>query len=288
MRKEIESKNKEYEILQSKYEFLRLDNLTHDSMVDQDKIEVDPKGFGKWKKTIEESKEMENVAISIKNNKIEKKKEKACKMQMERNGWKVLGELTLKFSCSAAGLIGDRSPLLGWIRWAWTRSMGITKCQVRDCTTGLWIEAGNVVIHRGLYVSSVTASCSLCAIVCNELFTDRHRYPHVLCIVVVLVGYVVNWNCILICASFGTTRLICASFGITRLICASFGISRLICASFGITRLIGVSFGITRLIGVSFGITRLIGKGTARGRPTRDKKDASRPYGRVWFSLCFR
>uniref|UniRef100_A0A9I9EFN8 TSA1-like protein n=1 Tax=Cucumis melo TaxID=3656 RepID=A0A9I9EFN8_CUCME len=41
MRKEIESKNKEYEILQSKYEFLRLDNLTHDSMVDQDKIEVD-------------------------------------------------------------------------------------------------------------------------------------------------------------------------------------------------------------------------------------------------------
>ena len=30
---------------------------------------------------------------------------------------------------------------------------------------------------------------------CNELFTDRHRCPDVLCIVVVLVGYVVNWNC---------------------------------------------------------------------------------------------
>ncbi|KAA0025489.1 putative lysine-specific demethylase JMJD5 isoform X2 [Cucumis melo var. makuwa] len=52
MRKKIESKNKEYEFLQSKYEFLR---------VDHDKIEVDPKGFGKWKETIEESKEIENV-----------------------------------------------------------------------------------------------------------------------------------------------------------------------------------------------------------------------------------
>ena len=51
MRKKIESKNKEYEFLQSKYEFLR---------VDHDKIEVDPKGFGKWKETIEESKEIES------------------------------------------------------------------------------------------------------------------------------------------------------------------------------------------------------------------------------------
>ena len=40
----------------------------------------------------------------------------------------------------------------------------------------------------------MTASCSLCDIVCNELFTDRHRCPDVLCIVVMLVGYVVNWN----------------------------------------------------------------------------------------------
>ena len=38
-------------------------------------------------------------------------------------------------------------------------------------------------------------SCSLCAIMCNELLTDRHRCPDVLCIVVMLVGYVVNWNC---------------------------------------------------------------------------------------------
>ncbi|KAA0050652.1 TSA1-like protein [Cucumis melo var. makuwa] len=50
MRKEIESKNKEYEFLQSKCEFLR---------PDQDKIKLDPKGFGKWKETIEELKEME-------------------------------------------------------------------------------------------------------------------------------------------------------------------------------------------------------------------------------------
>ena len=35
---------------------------------------------------------------------------------------------------------------------------------------------------------------SLCAIICNELFTDRHRCLDVLCIVVMLVGYVVNWN----------------------------------------------------------------------------------------------
>ncbi|KAA0042117.1 hypothetical protein E5676_scaffold306G003850 [Cucumis melo var. makuwa] len=32
-------------------------------------------------------------------------------------------------------------------------------------------------------------------IVCNELLTDRHRCPDVLCTVVMLVGYVVNWNC---------------------------------------------------------------------------------------------
>ncbi|KAA0047444.1 gag-protease polyprotein [Cucumis melo var. makuwa] len=35
-----------------------------------------------------------------------------------------------------------------------------------------------------------------------------------------------------------------------------------------------VSFGITRLIRASFEITKLICKGTARGRPTRGKKDA--------------
>ncbi|TYJ97543.1 hypothetical protein E5676_scaffold85G00640 [Cucumis melo var. makuwa] len=143
---------------------------------------------------------------------------------------------------------------------------------------------------------NVIASCSLCAIGCKELFTDRHRCPDVLYIVVMLMGYVVDWNCmsmdfkvlrlgvtvsfiygvvtLRISVSFGITRLIRASFGITRLICASFEITRLICASLGITRLIGVSFGITRLIRASFGITGLMCKGTARGRPTRGKKDA--------------
>ncbi|TYK29814.1 hypothetical protein E5676_scaffold208G00400 [Cucumis melo var. makuwa] len=38
-------------------------------------------------------------------------------------------KLTLKFWGSTAGLIGDSSPLLGWIRWAWTRSRGIAKLQ---------------------------------------------------------------------------------------------------------------------------------------------------------------
>ncbi|KAA0062237.1 pol protein [Cucumis melo var. makuwa] len=126
------------------------------------------------------------------------------------------------------------------------------------------IEAGSVVIHRGLH-GNVTASCSLCAIGCKELFTDRHRCPDVMYIVVMLMGYIVNWNCmsmdfkvLRLGVSFGITRLIRASFGITRLIRASFGITRLICASFGITRLICASFGVTRLIGVSFGVTRLV------------------------------
>ncbi|TYK28809.1 ty3-gypsy retrotransposon protein [Cucumis melo var. makuwa] len=132
---------------------------------------------------------------------------------------------------------------------------------------------------------SMTASCSLCAIVCNELFTDRHRCPDVLCIVVMLMGYVVNWNCMSM--DFKVLRLICASSGITRLICASSGIIRLIYASFGITRLIGVSFGVTRLIRASFGITRLMCKGTTRGRPTRGRP--TRDKKNAWYqSLSFR
>ncbi|KAA0060411.1 GATA zinc finger domain-containing protein 10-like isoform X2 [Cucumis melo var. makuwa] len=93
-------------------------------------------------------------------------------------------------------------------------------------TIGPQIEAGNVVIHRGLH----------CTLRIDASFGITR----------------------LIRASFGITRLICASFGITRLICASFGITRLICASLGISRLIGVSFGITRLIRASFGITGLM------------------------------
>lgn len=64
MRKEIENKNKEYELLQSKYEFLRLDNLTHESMLEQGK--VDPKGFEKWKETYEQFKEKESEIQKLK------------------------------------------------------------------------------------------------------------------------------------------------------------------------------------------------------------------------------
>ncbi|KAA0045588.1 MuDRA-like transposase [Cucumis melo var. makuwa] len=138
-------------------------------------------------------------------------------------------ELTFKFSGSATGLIEDSSPLLRWISLSVDSIKGITKFQVRDF---LLLDLGSRL------ETYVTASCSLCAIVCNELFTDRHRCPNVLCIVVMLMGYIVNWNCISM--DFKVLRLICASSGITRLICASSGIIRLICASFGITRLIGV------------------------------------------------
>ncbi|KAA0038235.1 hypothetical protein E6C27_scaffold270G00790 [Cucumis melo var. makuwa] len=68
-------------------------------------------------------------------------------------------------------------------------------------------------------------------------------------------------------------RVVCLTDS-TRLICASFGSTRLMCASFGSTRLICASFGSTRLICAFYGTTRLLCKGTARGRPTRGRKDA--------------
>ncbi|KAA0056044.1 ty3-gypsy retrotransposon protein [Cucumis melo var. makuwa] len=145
----------------------------------------------------------------------------------------------------------------------------------RDLTLKFLGPTASSFGYSSLYSGNVTVSCSLCTIGCKELFTDRHRCPNVRYIVVMLMGYVVDLNCMsmdfkvlrlgvsfgitrVIRASFGITRLIRASFGITRLICASFGSTRLICASLGITRLIGVSFGITRLICASFGITRLM------------------------------
>ncbi|KAA0061235.1 hypothetical protein E6C27_scaffold455G00700 [Cucumis melo var. makuwa] len=124
-------------------------------------------------------------------------------------------------------------------------------------TTGPRIEAVNVVIHRGLHVSNVTASCSLCDIGCKELFTDRHRCPDFLYIVVMLMGYVVDWNCMSM--DFKVLRLdgLVWTEGITRLICVSLGITRLIGVSFGITRLIRASFGITGLMCAFYGTTRL-------------------------------
>ncbi|TYK27813.1 hypothetical protein E5676_scaffold749G00420 [Cucumis melo var. makuwa] len=99
-------------------------------------------------------------------------------------------------------------------------------------TTGPRIEAGNVVIHRGLYTLMLRCSvyCSYVNGLCRELelYVDGLKSLKV----------------------------------------------RLIRASFEITKLIGVSFGVTRPIRASFGIARLMCKGTARGRPTRGKKDA--------------
>ncbi|KAA0058483.1 envelope-like protein [Cucumis melo var. makuwa] len=130
-------------------------------------------------------------------------------------------------------------------------------------TTGPRIEAGNVVIHRGLHVTRPLVVACVPSGVRSCLRIDTDVGCSIYC------SYVNGLRCGLEC-----TKLIGASFGSTRLIRASFGSTRLICASLGITRLIGVSFGITRLIRASFGITRLICKGTARGRPTRGRKDA--------------
>ncbi|TYK26817.1 hypothetical protein E5676_scaffold260G00020 [Cucumis melo var. makuwa] len=164
-------------------------------------------------------------------------------------------------------------------------------------TTGPRIEAGNVVIHRGLHVSNVTASCSLCAIGCKKLLADRPRcwmfgvtngvrignaYSNCGCSCLNL--HYSDWqslwrNCNM---SVDGTRLICASFGSTRLICASFGSTRLICASLGVTRLIGVSFGITRLICAFYGTTRLLcriplnRKLTVRAQLGADRREAGR------------
>ncbi|KAA0031846.1 hypothetical protein E6C27_scaffold27257G00010 [Cucumis melo var. makuwa] len=63
----------------------------------------------------------------------------------------------------------------------------------------------------------------------------------------------------------------CASFGSTRLMCASFGSTRLICASFGITRL---NVRSTEPLDCYVGHPRIGSKGTVRGRPTSDRKDA--------------
>ncbi|TYK19199.1 hypothetical protein E5676_scaffold522G001380 [Cucumis melo var. makuwa] len=77
-------------------------------------------------------------------------------------------------------------------------------------TTGPRIEAGNVVIHRGLHID---------------------------------VSFGITR---LICASFEITRLIGVSFGVTRLIRASFGITRLMCAFYGTIKLFTYGKGIAR------------------------------------------
>ncbi|TYK30721.1 hypothetical protein E5676_scaffold343G00530 [Cucumis melo var. makuwa] len=100
-------------------------------------------------------------------------------------------------------------------------------------TTRPRIEAGNVVIHRGLHVMRLlVVACVLWGVrSCLRIDPD---------------------------AGCSCTLRLCASFGSTRLICAPFGSTRLIGASLGITRLVGVSFGITRLICAFYGTARLL------------------------------
>ncbi|XP_022136692.1 spindle pole body component 110-like isoform X2 [Momordica charantia] len=65
LKKEIENKNKECELIQTKYEFLRLDNLTQECTLQQ-QVKVDSKEFDKWKETYEELKERESEIINLK------------------------------------------------------------------------------------------------------------------------------------------------------------------------------------------------------------------------------
>ncbi|KAA0025367.1 gag protease polyprotein [Cucumis melo var. makuwa] len=116
-------------------------------------------------------------------------------------------ELTLKFSGSAAGLIGDSSPFLG-----------VDSIEEHNQVSGKGfpttrprIEVGNLVIHRGLY--------SIVRILAMELCPGRTS-------VTVVDGLV--WTEGLIGVSFRVTRLIRVSFGITRLIRASSEITRLV------------------------------------------------------------
>ncbi|KAA0067431.1 DNA-directed RNA polymerase I subunit RPA1-like [Cucumis melo var. makuwa] len=124
-------------------------------------------------------------------------------------------ELTLKFSGSAADLVGDSFLSLGRSVERGFRSRGITEFQ---CALRICASFGST--------RQICASFGSTRLICASFGSTR-----------------------LICASFGSTRLICASFGGTRLICASFGSTRLICASFGSTRLIcrvGVQRGADR------------------------------------------
>ncbi|TYK04690.1 hypothetical protein E5676_scaffold676G00100 [Cucumis melo var. makuwa] len=164
-------------------------------------------------------------------------------------------ELTFKFSGSAAGLFGDSFLFLG------VNSIeGHNRISGKGFpTTGPRIEAGNVVIHRGLHVTRpLVVACVLSGVrSCLRINPDA------------------GCSCALrVCASLESTRLICASFGSTRLICASFGSTGLICASFGSTRLICASFGSTRLICAFYGTTRLLCR--VREQREADRRGAGR------------
>ncbi|TYK27503.1 hypothetical protein E5676_scaffold1817G00050 [Cucumis melo var. makuwa] len=178
-------------------------------------------------------------------------------------------ELTLKFSGSAAGLVGDSFLSLGkstdvasdLLKRLLLESLTKNPCvffQVELLRVEL-IEGHNRVSVTVQYVVKHWSGCGSWSL-------DGEGHTRLIC---ASFG-----STRLICASFGSTRLICASFGSTRLICASFGSTRLICASFGSTRLICASFGSTRLICAFYGTTRLLCRvGVQRGA---DRREAGR------------
>ncbi|KAA0046938.1 hypothetical protein E6C27_scaffold230G001100 [Cucumis melo var. makuwa] len=104
-------------------------------------------------------------------------------------------ELTLKFSGSAAGLVGDSFLSLGGSVERGFRSRGITEYQ---CALRIRASFGSTRLIRASFGST--------RLICASFGSTR-----------------------LIRASFGSTRLICASFGSTRLICAFYGTTRLLC-----------------------------------------------------------
>ncbi|TYK07953.1 hypothetical protein E5676_scaffold265G00730 [Cucumis melo var. makuwa] len=131
-------------------------------------------------------------------------------------------EVTFEFKNFTASAVEVNSPLLGWIRLDADLNEILATFQVRDF----------LLLDLGLRLETY-----LCAIICNELFTDRHRCPNVLCIVVMLVGYVVNWYSMSM------------DYKVLRLCCG-----------------VMVSF----IYGIVY-LTHMC-KGTARGKPTRARR----------------
>ncbi|KAA0062182.1 NAC-alpha domain-containing protein 1 [Cucumis melo var. makuwa] len=158
-------------------------------------------------------------------------------------------ELTLEFSGLAVELLSVDS------------IEGHNRVSSKDFpTTGPRVEAGNVVIHRGLHCALlICASFGSTRLMCASFESTRLMCAS-------------SGSTRLICASVGSTRLICASFGSTRLMCASFGSTRLICATFGSTRLRCASFGSTRLICAFYGTTRLLCR--VRAQRGADRREA--------------
>ncbi|TYK28205.1 hypothetical protein E5676_scaffold258G00130 [Cucumis melo var. makuwa] len=150
-------------------------------------------------------------------------------------------------------------------------------------TTGPRIDAGNVVIHKGLHVTRpLVVACVPSGVrSCLRIDTDAGCSVRGS-----LLSGLWSWSLVV---EGRSTRLICASFGSTRLIRASLGISRLIGVSFGITRLIRASFGITRLICAFYGTTRLLCRvRVQRGVDRRGARRMREGHMDASGSLCFR